>query len=97
AQALRRTTAGGPARTLARWDWPWSKTPELAPTEEVPIKHEFEVLPSVPKMEARAEREREGKHPTLPQKFEPGDHVWYYPHPDLRATAGRLRRYPEMA
>ena len=36
----------------------------------------------VPKMEAHAERERAGKHPPTPQKFEPGDHVWYYPHPD---------------
>ena len=83
AQALRRMTAGGAARTLARWEWPWSKTPQLAPTEEVPIEHqEFDVLPFVPKMEARAEREREGKHPPTPQKLEPGDHVWYYPHPD---------------
>jgi hypothetical protein len=82
ARRLRRMTAGGAPRTLARWDWPWAKAPQLAPTEEESIKHEFEVSPLVPKMEARAERERAGKHPPTPEKFEAGDHVWYYAHPD---------------
>ena len=78
-RALQRLTA---PRSLARW--PWSKDPELLPTEPVEIEHEYELPPAmfIPKMEARAEREREGKHPPTPQKFEPGDHVWYYPHPD---------------
>jgi hypothetical protein len=79
ARALQRLTA---APALARW--PWSKQPELLPDEPVEIKREFELDPTMftPKMEAHAEREREGKHPPTPQKLEPGDHVWYYAHPD---------------
>jgi len=80
-RALRRLTV---APTLARWSWPWSKDPELLPTEPVETERTYELPPRmfIPKMEARAERERAGKHPPTPQKFEPGDHVWYYPHPD---------------
>jgi hypothetical protein len=79
ARALQRLTA---AQALARW--PWSKQPELLPDEPVEIKREVELDPTMfmPKMEAHAEREREGKHPPTPQTFEPGDHVWYYAHPD---------------
>jgi hypothetical protein len=69
-------------RGLARW--PWDKKPELLPDEPLEIPREPDLPPFtfIPKMEAHAEREREGKHPPTPQKFEPGDHVWYYPHPD---------------
>jgi hypothetical protein len=79
ARALQRLTS---AQGLARW--PWSKEPVLQPDEPVEIKHEVELDPFmfIPKMEAHAERERQGKHPPTPQKFEPGDHVWYYEHPD---------------
>ena len=79
ARALRRLTS---AQALARW--PWSQAPELQPDEPLEIEHQFEFDPIIflPKMEAHAEREREGKHPPTPQKFEPGDHVWYYEHPD---------------
>jgi hypothetical protein len=79
ARALPRLTS---ARALARW--PWDKAPQLLPDEPSEIKRETELdlHPLIPKMEAHAEREREGKHPPTPQKFEPGDHVWYYAHPD---------------
>ncbi len=80
-RALQRLTT---PRPLSRWSWPWSKEPELLPTEPVEVPHEYELPPHmfIPKMEAHAERERAGKHPPTPQKFEPGDHVWYYAHPD---------------
>jgi hypothetical protein len=76
-RALQRLTS---AQALTRWSW--SRAPQLQPDEPVEIEHEIEYRPIIPKMEAYAERERTGKHPPTPLKFEPGDHVWYYAHPD---------------
>ena len=45
----------------------------------------WELDPSmfIKRMDAPAERETDGPtHRRLPDKLEPGDHVWYYPHPD---------------
>jgi hypothetical protein len=79
ARALQGLTS---RQALARY--PWTKKPELLPDEPVEIKRDFELDPKmfIRKAEAHAEREREGEHPPTPQKFEPGDHVWYYAHPD---------------
>jgi hypothetical protein len=66
-------------RLLARWG------PKLGPDEPVPIERNFELDPStfVKSMDAPAERETGGpSHARLPEKFQPGDHAWYYPHPD---------------
>lgn len=72
---LRAAGDGATAqRQLARWGR------QLAPDEPVPIERHFELDPNtfIKPMDAPAERELD--YP-LPQKFAPGDHVWYCPSP----------------
>jgi hypothetical protein len=79
-RTLHRALAGG---TLARWSLPWQDAPQLNPDTPEPITREVELPPMPRRMEeGHAVRERAGHHPPTPDKFEPGDHVWYYAHPN---------------
>jgi hypothetical protein len=73
-------------RRLDRWSIFGSS---LAPDVAEPIERHFEPGPFVKTMNAEAERELD--YP-LPQKFAPGDHVWFCPSP----APGAQRLVPEQ-